>query len=73
MNTSGEAADQVGAHVAGSRRGGPKDHRSRGKTACGHSVCGTERTEKDQGAGKAGNPCPFRETADGVFRKKRAT
>ena len=47
-----------------------KDHRSRGKTACGHSVCGTERAEKDKRTGKAGNACPFRETADGVFRKR---
>lgn len=36
---------------------------------CGASICGTERAEKDQGAGETGNSCPLRKTADGVFRE----
>ena len=67
MNTSGEAADQVVRMSLEVGEAALKITGAGGKTACGYSVCGTERTEKDQRTGKAGNSCPFRETADGVF------
>ena len=70
MNTSGEAADQVVRMSLEVGEAALKITGAGRKTACGHSVCGTERAEKDKRTGKAGNACPFRETADGVFRKR---
>ena len=69
MNTSGEAADQV---VRMSLEVGEAALKITGAGAKQLAVIlyAVLKEQKRQRTGKAGNACPFRETADGVFRKR---